>query len=112
MIVPDRHGTGTNALLLSPPTAIEPAFGPGSCERHLELARQAEVSCRVEKVPSLMLDIDTPEDLTELSEELGYRHGQASMTRGTLRQIERLGAAPPIGRPEADGSTTGIQVQA
>ena len=28
-IVPDRHGTGTNALLLSPPDAIGPAFGPG-----------------------------------------------------------------------------------
>src|SRR3954462_2197730 len=28
-IVPDRHGTGTNALLLAPPTAIAPAFGPG-----------------------------------------------------------------------------------
>src|SRR5438270_2937583 len=29
VIVPDRHGTGTNALLLRPPDAIEPAFGPG-----------------------------------------------------------------------------------
>ena len=34
-IVPDRHGEGTNALLLSPPTAIEPSFGPGSLARHL-----------------------------------------------------------------------------
>ena len=31
-IVPDRHGTGTNALLLSPPNAIGPAFGPDSCD--------------------------------------------------------------------------------
>src|ERR1700751_4222194 len=31
VIVPDRHGTGTNGLLLSPPRAIAPAFGPGSC---------------------------------------------------------------------------------
>ena len=28
-IVPDRHGTGTNALLLAPPDAIAPAFGAG-----------------------------------------------------------------------------------
>ena len=34
-IVPDRHGTGTNALLLAPPDAIEPSFGPGSFERHV-----------------------------------------------------------------------------
>src|SRR3954447_17297405 len=30
VIVPDRHGAGTNALLLAPPDAIAPAFGPGS----------------------------------------------------------------------------------
>ena len=29
-VVPDRHGTGTNALVLTPPDAIEPSFGPGS----------------------------------------------------------------------------------
>src|SRR4051812_12105376 len=27
IVVPDRHGTGTNALVLSPPTIIRPAFG-------------------------------------------------------------------------------------
>ena len=30
VVVPDRHGTGTNALLLTPPDVIEPAFGPDS----------------------------------------------------------------------------------
>ncbi len=34
LIVPDRHGTGTNALLLHAARRLEPAFGPGSCERH------------------------------------------------------------------------------
>ena len=34
VIVPDRHGTGTNALLLRPPDAIAPSFGPGSRARH------------------------------------------------------------------------------
>src|SRR5947209_968696 len=33
LIVPDRHGTGTNALLLTPPDALAPSLGPGSCER-------------------------------------------------------------------------------
>ncbi len=37
-VIPDRHGAGTNGLLLSPPDAIEPSFGPGSRERHLQLA--------------------------------------------------------------------------
>ena len=39
LIVPDRHGTGTNALLLTPPDSLAPAFGPGSCERHVAEAR-------------------------------------------------------------------------
>ena len=42
VVVPDRHGTGTNGLLLAPADAISPSFGPGSCERHRALAgRQA-----------------------------------------------------------------------
>ncbi|HVW16710.1 MAG TPA: NTP transferase domain-containing protein, partial [Solirubrobacteraceae bacterium] len=41
VVFADRHGTGTNGLLLSPPDAIEAAFGPGSRERHERLARAA-----------------------------------------------------------------------
>lgn len=70
VIVPDRHGTGTNGLLLTPPDAIAPSFGPGSCERHLELARAAGLPCRVVRPSSLLLDIDTGEDLAALSERL------------------------------------------
>ena len=46
VIVPDRHGSGTNGLLLSPPDAIAPSFGPDSCERHRALALAAGVDCR------------------------------------------------------------------
>jgi 2-phospho-L-lactate guanylyltransferase len=67
LIVPDRHGTGTNALLLTPPDALAPSFGPGSCQRHAELARAAEVHAEVVQIPSLALDIDTPEDLSALA---------------------------------------------
>jgi 2-phospho-L-lactate/phosphoenolpyruvate guanylyltransferase len=85
VIVPDRHGTGTNGLLLTPPDAISPSFGPGSCERHRELARDAGAALRVERPPSLLLDIDTGADLAALR--------------------ARLGAAPPLG-PPADASRT------
>jgi 2-phospho-L-lactate guanylyltransferase len=94
VVVPDRHGTGTNALLLTPPAAIEPAFGPGSRARHCELAAAADVRCRVEEVHSLGVDVDTPEDLAELASLLLDRRGQASMTRGALRQLDRCHAAP------------------
>lgn len=68
MIVPDRHGTGTNALLLTPPDALAPSFGPGSCARHAELARAAGIHAEVVEVPSLALDVDTPEDLAALAD--------------------------------------------
>jgi 2-phospho-L-lactate guanylyltransferase len=34
IIIPDRHGTGTNGLVLAPPDVFQPAFGPDSCSRH------------------------------------------------------------------------------
>jgi 2-phospho-L-lactate/phosphoenolpyruvate guanylyltransferase len=67
LIVPDRHGTGTNALLLTPPDAMGPSFGPGSRARHAELARAAGANTEVVEVPSLALDVDTPEDLAALT---------------------------------------------
>jgi len=68
VIVPDRHGTGTNALLITPPDALEPAFGPGSCQRHAALARAAGIAHEIASIPSLALDIDTPDDLGALDE--------------------------------------------
>ena len=65
VVVPDRHGTGTNALLLEPPDAMHPAFGPGSRERHLAMASEAVVD---EEIPGLLLDVDTPDDLAALDE--------------------------------------------
>src|SRR2546423_765482 len=38
-IVPDRHGTGTNGLVIAPPDAFRPSFGAGSFDRHLAQAR-------------------------------------------------------------------------
>ncbi|HLM08456.1 MAG TPA: 2-phospho-L-lactate guanylyltransferase [Thermoleophilaceae bacterium] len=88
-IVPDRHGTGTNALVLAPPDAIEPSFGPGSFERHLHAAEASGLGHAVERVPSLMFDVDTPDDLAELASALDGRRGQAQSTRGALRQLQR-----------------------
>jgi 2-phospho-L-lactate guanylyltransferase len=88
-IVPDRHGSGTNALVLSPPDAIEPSFGPGSRERHVAAAEAAGLAHAVEELPSLMLDVDTGEDLAALAEVLAERRGQAPATRGALQQLVR-----------------------
>jgi 2-phospho-L-lactate/phosphoenolpyruvate guanylyltransferase len=89
VIVPDRHGTGTNGLLITPPDAIAPSFGPGSCERHRALALAAGVSCRLEKPPSLLLDIDTGADLAALRRRLAGGGARASRTRAVLGEPER-----------------------
>jgi 2-phospho-L-lactate guanylyltransferase len=83
VIVPDRHGSGTNALLLDPPAVIEPAFGPGSFARHAALAAGAGVPVRVGRLPSLELDVDTPGDL----EALRARGGGGQRTRALLQRL-------------------------
>jgi 2-phospho-L-lactate/phosphoenolpyruvate guanylyltransferase len=83
-IVPDRHGTGTNALLLSPPNAIVPAFGEGSRDRHVEAARRAGIPFGVEQLPSIELDLDTPADVIALTRELEMRPGRAKRTAKAL----------------------------
>jgi 2-phospho-L-lactate guanylyltransferase len=83
-VVPDRHGTGTNALVVAPPDAIRPAFGEGSLRRHVEAARAAGVPHTVEEVGSLALDLDTPADVVALSMELEFRRGDAPRTARAL----------------------------
>lgn len=68
-IVPDRHGRGTNALLVSPPNLISFAFGPNSRAAHLAAARTAGATV-LETDSPLRLDLDVPDDLL-LAEQLG-----------------------------------------
>jgi 2-phospho-L-lactate/phosphoenolpyruvate guanylyltransferase len=84
VIVPDRHGTGTNGLLLTPPDAIAPSFGPGSCERHRTLALAAAIAPVIERPASLLLDIDTGADLAALRERLTGLSVRAPRTRAVL----------------------------
>ena len=46
VIVPDRHGRGTNALLVAPPDAIEFGFGGDSRAAHAECAQEGVAQCR------------------------------------------------------------------
>ena len=62
VIAPDRHGRGTNALLISPPGLIEYDFGENSFQRHCARAKNAGARLEVVELPSLALDLDIPED--------------------------------------------------
>ena len=72
IVVPSSDGTGTNALVRTPPNCIESRFGPGSFRAHLDQARSKGLDADVLRLPGLMFDIDTPEDVAEL---LARSHG-------------------------------------
>lgn len=61
-IVADRHGRGTNALLLAPPDVIDVHFGGDSHGAHLAAAAVAEATIRSID-GDLTIDLDTPDDL-------------------------------------------------
>lgn len=84
VIVPDRHGTGTNGLILVPPDIIAPSFGPDSRARHEQLAAKAGAAWRVAEPSSLLLDIDTGEDLCALRGRLADERVRAPRTRAAL----------------------------
>ncbi len=73
-IVPCRNEDGSNVMICTPPEAIPFLYGPGSCSAHQEAARDAGVEVRIERLPGLALDIDTPEDLAFLLE----RHAEGA----------------------------------
>lgn len=66
IVVPSSDGTGTNALVRTPPDCIQSRFGPGSFRAHLDQALSKGLPADVLRVPGLMFDIDTPEDVAEL----------------------------------------------
>jgi 2-phospho-L-lactate guanylyltransferase len=90
LIVPDRHKTGTNALVLSPPDVFAPGFGPDSCSRHIGRARAAGISFSLEVIDGLATDLDTPEDMAELRDRLLLNPEPAPRTATLLWE---LGAA-------------------
>jgi 2-phospho-L-lactate guanylyltransferase len=73
-LVPDRHGSGTNVLLVSPPSCIEPAFGVTSLDVHRNATRAAGATL-IELDGPLSLDVDTADDLNVAEAALGAIRG-------------------------------------
>ena len=63
VIVPSADGTGTNAMLRTPPNAIDSRFGPDSLEAHLAQAKTRNVHVHTLRPEGLLLDLDEPADL-------------------------------------------------
>ncbi len=89
VVIPDRHGSGTNALILTPAGVISPSFGEGSCQRHQQIAADAGATARVETSFGIGLDVDTADDLDALSAALEI--ADRSVAPYTRAVIGRLG---------------------
>lgn len=66
VMVPSRDGTGTNALLRTPPTLFASQFGPDSLQKHLSAARNAGAHIHTVKNSQIALDVDDAADLVAL----------------------------------------------
>lgn len=83
VLVPDRHHSGTNALLCTPPQRVSLCFGPESLRGHLEAARSADIPMHVLENEALALDLDTPDDLQELQRR------DARVASALLRRLQQ-----------------------
>jgi 2-phospho-L-lactate guanylyltransferase len=63
VIASDRHGEGTNVLLVQPPGLITYSYGVGSFRKHVAEAKRAGIPVRVYGSPTVALDVDVPADL-------------------------------------------------
>jgi 2-phospho-L-lactate/phosphoenolpyruvate guanylyltransferase len=105
ILVPSREGTGTNAILRTPPGLFPSRFGPDSLALHRAEASRLGIDCLIVNNRRIALDIDEPGDLRALL-ELG-RGTAAYAALEAMRVIERLNLSPeelPRGRGGAGPS--------
>lgn len=85
IVIPSGDGTGTNALVRTPPNAIPSRFGPGSFAKHCQETESRGLPLGVLRLPGLLFDIDTPEDV----EELLLRAPESAAARFLAHQLGR-----------------------
>ena len=72
VICPSQRYDGTNLLLRKPPDVIDTFFDRDSYENHISASSKQGVPLKVFFSDSLMLDIDTPEDVRQLINNPSY----------------------------------------
>jgi 2-phospho-L-lactate guanylyltransferase len=77
VLVPSQEGTGTNAIVRTPPALFPSRFGPNSLALHKQEAARVGSECLIVNNARIALDIDEPADLQLLIERgrntLAYR---------------------------------------
>jgi 2-phospho-L-lactate guanylyltransferase len=65
VVIAESKDGGTNALLCSPPNAIQFCFGKNSAKKHVIAAHQAQCAVQIHHLPDLSNDIDLPQDIVD-----------------------------------------------
>jgi len=86
VMVPSRDGTGTNAILRTPPTLFPSHFGPNSFAKHRAEAENADARIIVRRSERLEMDVDDEADLRAL-----LRHDLTQTATG--KWLEESGVA-------------------
>ncbi|MGA2429268.1 MAG: 2-phospho-L-lactate guanylyltransferase [Candidatus Acidiferrum sp.] len=89
VIVPSRDGTGTNAILRTPPTLFPSHFGNGSFAKHCGEAMRAEARIIKLRNVRLEMDVDDEADLLALLQHdlSGTRTGTWLHDSGVLKKV-------------------------
>jgi 2-phospho-L-lactate guanylyltransferase len=89
IIVPSRDGTGTNAILRTPPTLFPSHFGTGSFAVHCGEAERAGARILKLRNPRLEMDVDDEADLRALMQHdlSGTQTGAWLRDSGLLKKL-------------------------
>jgi 2-phospho-L-lactate guanylyltransferase len=90
VIVPSRDGTGTNAILRTPPALFPSHFGAGSFAKHCAEAQRASAQILIRRNPRLEMDVDDETDLRALAREdlRGTETGAWLQRSGCLERLK------------------------
>lgn len=80
VLVPDRHGDGTNVLVVPTDAGFRFAYGPGSAVAHRAEAERLGLTVEVVVDADLGWDVDTPADLTALDDDRSDPAGRPATT--------------------------------
>ena len=76
LLVPSTDKRGTNAVLRTPSNLLPLRFGNDSFQPHLQAAIATNTACVILSLARIGLDVDTVEDLENLSAHPGSKRSQ------------------------------------
>jgi 2-phospho-L-lactate guanylyltransferase len=102
-VIPDADNVGTNALVLSPPDAIEFVFDGRSFRPHVDAAVAAGITPLIAKPAGFTLDIDTEADLRCLLDRGPHTQAGSFLIRsGIAERLRGTQHSPILGSGDAD----------